>query len=167
MGGAAQPAPHSQDSLVGRLGHLQGKCRQAACVPCAAVSCGCWLLLHWLCGLPLCTAGRWSCALSCCLCFTLQQREAQCAQGTNPSASPLPPAVQYKALAAAHGGDTSSPAYQQGLGELHQHMATKLLLAVQANGGIYIKARRGLPAVLCAACCAVCCLLPAGCCDTG
>lgn len=46
-------------------------------------------------------------------------------------------------------------------------MATKLLLAVQANGGIYIKARRGLPAVLCAACCAVCCLLPAGCCDTG
>ena len=77
--------------------------------------------------------------------------------------SPLAPAVQYKALAAAHGGDTSSPAYQQGLGELHQHMATKLLLAVQANGGIYIKARLRMPAGLWA----VGCGLAAGCCGTG
>ncbi len=64
-----------------------------------------------------------------------------------------PPLRQYKSLAAAHGGDTGSAAYQQGLSELHQHAATKLLLAVQANGGIYIKVSIGhcaLSAMRCA-----------------
>lgn len=47
---------------------------------------------------------------------------------------------QYKALAAAHAADPGGAAYQQALAELHEHAATKLLLAVQAAGGIYIKA---------------------------
>lgn len=50
------------------------------------------------------------------------------------------PALQYKALAARHPSALDSTAYQQQLEELHEHAATKLLLALQANGGIYIKA---------------------------
>lgn len=51
--------------------------------------------------------------------------------------------LQYKALAARHAADPDSPAYQLALAELHDAAATKLLLAIQANGGIYIKARSG------------------------
>ncbi|PSC71592.1 putative aarF domain-containing kinase 1 [Micractinium conductrix] len=47
---------------------------------------------------------------------------------------------QYKALAAAHGGDAKSDAYQLALTELHDRAATRLLLLLQACGGVYIKA---------------------------
>ncbi|KAL4457670.1 hypothetical protein ABPG75_012535 [Micractinium tetrahymenae] len=47
---------------------------------------------------------------------------------------------QYKALASRYGADLSSPEYQRALAELHEHAASGLLLACQANGGLYIKA---------------------------
>jgi predicted unusual protein kinase regulating ubiquinone biosynthesis (AarF/ABC1/UbiB family) len=49
-----------------------------------------------------------------------------------------PPLVQYKALAAQYSGDAD--AYQRALAELHEHAAARLLLMVQGNGGVYIKA---------------------------
>ncbi|KAI3436647.1 hypothetical protein D9Q98_006063 [Chlorella vulgaris] len=49
-------------------------------------------------------------------------------------------ACKYKALAAEHAADREAPAYQEALAELHQHAASKLLLVVQSNGGVYIKA---------------------------
>jgi hypothetical protein len=39
-----------------------------------------------------------------------------------------------------HASDPQGAAYQQALEELHHHAATKLLLACQASGGLYIKA---------------------------
>ncbi|KAL4442946.1 hypothetical protein ABPG77_008437 [Micractinium sp. CCAP 211/92] len=47
---------------------------------------------------------------------------------------------KYKALASRYGSDTASPEYQRALAELHEHAASRLLLACQANGGLYIKA---------------------------
>lgn len=48
---------------------------------------------------------------------------------------------KYKALALRYDGvDPSTPAYQHALAELHEHAASRLLLACQANGGLYIKA---------------------------
>lgn len=84
----------------------------------------------------------------------LSGQHARSIQHCSPTCSP-DPSDQYKALAAAHGGDTSSVGYQQGLSELHQHAATKLLLAVQANGGIYIKASQvwGTACLIAGCCC--------------
>lgn len=61
--------------------------------------------------------------------------------------------LQYKALAARYAADPQGAAYQQALAELHEHAASKLLLTIQANGGLYIKAGRlpGASAWLCPA----------------
>lgn len=60
-----------------------------------------------------------------------------CSAGKPAPGSPL----QYKALALRYDGvDPSTPAYQHALAELHEHAASRLLLACQANGGLYIKA---------------------------
>ncbi|EFN58557.1 hypothetical protein CHLNCDRAFT_140686 [Chlorella variabilis] len=61
--------------------------------------------------------------------------------------------MRYKALAARYAADPQGAAYQQALAELHEHAASKLLLTIQANGGLYIKAGRlpGASAWLCPA----------------
>jgi predicted unusual protein kinase regulating ubiquinone biosynthesis (AarF/ABC1/UbiB family) len=48
--------------------------------------------------------------------------------------------LQYKALAAQYASDPGSTAHASALAALHERAAQRLLLAVQANGGVYIKA---------------------------